>query len=548
VGAARRMTGTVVAVRVPDWSVRVAMRGADVGPQRPAAVHDGRRVLAVSAVARARGVRAGMRRRAAQEVCPDLELLVADPQAEARCFDEVAAAVEQVVARVTVVRPGLVRAPLPGPVGSRPAQVEACAAVITDAVARSTGDECVVGAAGTAFAAVVAAGPGDLVPADQTVAYLRRQPVTVLRRAVRQEDDDQAARLVELLGRLGVTTLGDLCALSASTVHARFGAVGLWAHRMASGEDDHPVGVWEPEQPLAVSAAVDPPALRSDTVTFLAAPLAERLQALLRERSLTCASVRVTAWTEDGGELTRWWKADGTAWGATTTRHVVDRVRWQLDGWLAREADGGVRAVDGPQDPPVAPVVRIEIAAEEVAAAPLQHEVLWGDDRGDEHRARRAVDRVCGMLGTASVFAAVPQGGRTPADRVRLVPWGQPTDHVRPVARPWPGSLPAPSPATVLADPVAAELLDGTGRPVTVGERLGMSADPVRVRVEPSGSPHDPTPYRDVTGWAGPWPVVERWWSAQGRRTAYLQVGLEDGTGLLLGYQRGGWCCEALYD
>jgi protein ImuB len=51
-----------------------------------------------------------------------------------------------------------------------------------------------------------------------------------------------------------------------------------------------------------------------------------------------------------------------------------------------------------------------------------------------------------------------------------------------------------------------------------------------------------------VTGWAGPWPVEERWWDAGGHRKARLQVVLEDGAAHLLTRERGAWRVEATYE
>ena len=51
-----------------------------------------------------------------------------------------------------------------------------------------------------------------------------------------------------------------------------------------------------------------------------------------------------------------------------------------------------------------------------------------------------------------------------------------------------------------------------------------------------------------VTGWAGPWPVEERWWDAGGRRKARLQVVLADGTAHLLTREGGRWRVEAAYE
>ncbi|MDR1295711.1 MAG: hypothetical protein LBK59_12315, partial [Bifidobacteriaceae bacterium] len=57
-----------------------------------------------------------------------------------------------------------------------------------------------------------------------------------------------------------------------------------------------------------------------------------------------------------------------------------------------------------------------------------------------------------------------------------------------------------------------------------------------------------------IVGWAGPWPVIERWWSPDGRRRAFIQVqvgqgrGQFAGRGLLLAVEGGRWTVEGIYD
>ncbi len=53
--------------------------------------------------------------------------------------------------------------------------------------------------------------------------------------------------------------------------------------------------------------------------------------------------------------------------------------------------------------------------------------------------------------------------------------------------------------------PWPAAVFDGEGRPVGVTERHRLTAVPCRVEVAGGRS-------RAVSGWAGPWPVTERWW------------------------------------
>jgi protein ImuB len=191
------------------------------------------------------------------------------------------------------------------------------------------------------------------------------------------------------------------------------------------------------------------------------------------------------------------------------------------------------------------------------------------------------VSRVQGLLGPAGVLTARLGGGRDPASRVRLTPWGDPADlgdqklgeklgdsrlgdsrhrgggrlggslSTRPQAQapkslggetePWPGRLPSPSPATVPVDPVPAVVADATGAPVGVDGRCAVTGEPATLSV--AGGPAV-----RVTGWAGPWPVDERWWDGAGRRRARFQMTTDDGVARLLAIQAGRWWVEATYD
>jgi protein ImuB len=141
------------------------------------------------------------------------------------------------------------------------------------------------------------------------------------------------------------------------------------------------------------------------------------------------------------------------------------------------------------------------------------------------------------------VLVPEEQGGRTPRDRALQVPWGQEPGGVRRVDLPWPGRLPDPAPATVLATPEPIGLLDAGGRPVSVTSRLYVSAPPTWAVLDGEGVA--------VDAWAGPWPIFERWWSEDGSRRAFLQVALADGRAVLVAGQAAqdpGWALEAVYD
>ncbi|MBD8077626.1 Y-family DNA polymerase [Cellulosimicrobium arenosum] len=564
------MTTRTAALWVPDWPVLAAMAVRDIPAHVPAATHDGRRVVAVSATARAHGVRRGMRRRRARECCPDLELLDVDDARDAREFEPVALAAETVVAGLEITRPGLLLLPAVG--ASRyHGSDEALARALVTRVVERTGHECQVGVADGILAAVLAARESVVVAREGSAAFLGPRPARDLVHVAARPDVVTALdALVGLLDRLGVRTLGALAALPPATVEGRFGALGAWAHRLARGEDLRPPARRRVEQDVAVQADLDPPAERVDVATFAARRLAEDLHDQLVTRSLVAGRLRITARTVEGDDLERTWRLDGPAGGLSPAR-ITDRVRWQLEGWLTtssvqaaraargrtgrRRAVGGVSPGGTAEVPGVAPLAHLALTAEEVVAAGAQQPRLWGASSGEDQRAHRALSRVQGLLGGDAVLQVATQGGRDVTDRVHLVPFGEDVVRPRDPAQPWPGSLPSPAPAVVLDPPPDAVVLDAAGRPVVVDARLAMSGDPATVRW--AGDAGDGDAGRrgagtggagTVGGWAGPWPLAERWWTTTPRRRVHLQVVLDDGRGLLLASTRGRWTVEGVYD
>ena len=159
-----------------------------------------------------------------------------------------------------------------------------------------------------------------------------------------------------------------------------------------------------------------------------------------------------------------------------------------------------------------------------------------------DERAHRALVRVQGLLGPESVFTAVLGGGRSYGDRVRLVPWGDERSPAKAPEPPWPGRLPAPAPATVLAEPAPMTVWTADGVPLTVDARLAMTGPPASVRVGRE-------PPVGVTVWAGPWPAEERWWAPEeASQLVRFQLCLADGTTLLVALQEERWTVEAIYD
>jgi protein ImuB len=517
----------------PDWPVVAAAAAEGLAAHVPAAIVYANRVVACSEVARADGVRRGLRRREAQARCPELVVLGHDPGRDARAFEPVVAAVEELAPGVEVLRPGLCVFAARGPARYFGGE-EAVAERIVDQVAHVCGVEALLGIAEGVFAATLAARRPTIVAPGRSRVFLAPLDIDVLDRP----------ELVDLMRRLGIRTLGAFAALPAREVASRFGPDGALAHRLARGLDERPVQARRPPVDLTVASTLDPPVERVDTAAFIARTLAEKLHDVLAGHGLACTRLGIEARTEHGEELSRVWRHDGVL----TAVDISDRVRWQLDGWLTGRT-GAVR--------PTAGISQLRLVPEEVVADGGLQLGLWGDVGEADERAHRVLARVQGMLGPEAVFTAVLGGGRDPVEQVRYVPWRDERAAERPDA-PWPGRLPTPAPATVLTEPLPASVLAADGVPVGVTGRYLVTAPPARVAV-------GDRPARDVLAWAGPWPVEERWWDAAGaRRRARFQVLVapapddgpagspvrlaDGGTGLLLVLSAGQWWVEAVYD
>ncbi len=535
------MTARVLAIWCMDWPA-VAAAAAEGRPSTdPIAVTLANRVVACSAAAREAGVRRGLRRREAQARCPQVHVAAADPARDARFFESVVVAVDDVVPRAEVLRPGLLVLSVRG--AARYFGTEQAAAErLVDAVA-AAGVECQVGIADELPTAVFAARAGRIIETGGDAEFLSGLSIRQLATEPSLSGEGRV-ELADLLWRLGIRTLGQFAALPRSDVASRFGGDAVVAHRFACGEPGRGPSGRELPPELDAVLHCDPPIDRVDAAAFAGRTLAAALHRSLEEAGVGCTRLAIHAVTAPGGqergdrgispgaELTRVWRCAEPL----TEDATADRVRWQLDGWLTSRQIAGQR--------PAGPVTMLRLQPVEVVSAEALQLPLWGGlGEEDRLRARRALVRVQGLLGQEAVQVPVLSGGRGPAERITLTPLG---DEVTPRGapdQPWPGRLPQPAPTVVPeGDPV--ELLDAQGDPVRVTLRGMFTSEPARL--DGPGSP-----YRgDLSWWAGPWLVDERWWdSGQSRpgRCARAQVLVAD-TALLLCYRQRRWHLEGVYE
>lgn len=512
----------VVAVWCPDWPVMAAAAAEKVSAHIPTAVVYANEILACSAVARAEGVRRGMRRRQAQATCPELVIFPHDPDRDARSFEPVVTAVEELAPGVEVLRPGLCVFAARGPSRYFGGD-EAVAELLVDQVAQRCGVEAMVGVAVGTFAACLAARVGAIIAPGCNQKFLSGLPIGVL---------DQPD-LVDLMRRLGIRTLGAFAALPAQDVLARFGPEGARLHRLAQGDQDRPLAARTPPAEIAVESHPDPPIERVDTAAFAARMLAEQLRELLAAGGLACTRLEIDAETSNGEQLTRVWRHDG----ALTTSDIADRTRWQLDGWLTGRTD---------QTRPTAGISRLRLVAEEVIDDGGLQLGLWGDIGDHEGRAYRALTRLHGILGQHALQTAVLGGGRNLRDQVRYVPWRDERTPALPAGQPWPGQPDTPSPSIVLSDSKPVIVTDYWGASVTAAELL-MTTEPCHVAMTDR-------PVRSVVSWTIPRPIdVWNRTTFMDDRRARLQVLLaatdneKESAWMLIGEQEH-WLLEAVYD
>lgn len=519
------MASRVLAIWCMDWPAVAAAAAGGLPATAPVAVTLANRVIACSSAARAAGVRRALRCREAAARCPDLHVVAADADRDARFFEGVLAAVDDLVPRAEVLRPGLVVLPVRGAARFFGSEQQASERLI-DAVA-AAGAECQVGIADQLSTAVFAARAGRIVEPGEDARFLS---VLSIRQLATEPSLSGPGRdeLADLLWRMGIRTIGQFAALSRSDVASRFGADAVTAHRFARGEPERAPSGRELPPELDAVLDCDPPIDRVDAAAFAGRSLASTLHQTLMAAGVGCTRLAIHAVTEGGEERSRVWRCAEPL----TEDATADRVRWQLDGWLTDRTA---------HDRPTAPVRRLRLQAIEVVSAGALQLPLWGGLGDDDRlRARRALVRVQGLLGPESVQVPVLSGGRGPVERITLTPLGdEPVPSADP-RQPWPGQLPEPSPTVLLDDPV--ELLDAQGNPVRVTSRGLFSADPARLAARG----------RDdrLRWWAGPWPVDERWWDpdrAMGR-TARAQVLLEGEQALLLCYRQRRWYLEGIYE
>lgn len=485
-------------------------------------VHGGL-VTSCSPEARAEGVRVGQRLRDAHTTCPTVRRVPWLPERDHRVFDRLLATLADVVPVAGVMEPGVVYLGAEGIIRYYGSE-ELAARAITDAVT-SLGDgmRVSVGYADTLFAAHQAAKqathhPTGLVSvaAGGDQKFLAPLPITAL------ADDDMA----QLCVQLGLVTLGQFAALDRGQVAERFGDRGTLLHQLASGDDPRH-DARTPIPPLSdVVWRSDDPIDSGEQLSFAVSSSATTFLSQLLDQGCVVQTVDITLVDDRGNHHKKRWSHPRYF----SALDLVHRVRWQGES-LHKEGAGDAYQWG---------IVEVWFVAQHPDSASGHEDSLWGSAHRDAS-LHHAVSSLQATLGHQHVARVTTHPGHDFSDSQHLTAWGdRPSAPDTDVLEAWAGQLPAPHPATVFTPPLPVSVIDETGQPVqTTAVGAALTSPPHAIVSE--------NRHRRVRAWAGPWPVMERWWD---KRPVVHRVQLVDDTGIgwLVKTTGDGWLVEARYD
>jgi protein ImuB len=319
-----------------------------------------------------------------------------------------------------------------------------------------------------------------VIPPGTDAAYLAPFPVTLL-----DLDDDFAATL----RGLGLTTLGQLAALDADEVEARFGPEGLAAHLLARGLDSRGPTTPRDDALPAVEVEFGGPVATAEPLLFVLKGALASLGETLHTRGLAAREITLTLQLDDGSTAAR------AVRPARPTSHpdaLFDHCRLALETWQLPEPATGLALS----------------AAVTVPASGEQGDLLaprWADPAS----LLAAFERIRGSEGTDAVAVPEARDGHLPADRGAWAPERADSQAHGP-------RMPAAPPRD--------------GKTVVAALRLRSAPAAVHVRLGRSGLAafkHEDH-WHDVIEWCGPERLAPSWWRHDATAPAGHAAGSRD--------------------
>lgn len=511
----------IALVFFPDWETNALV--IDCPPAAPAALVSARgRITHATREARVKGVQIGMRRALAEYLCEGLIVMPADPGRSARSFNVVLEALDEVSATVCMIRPGI--AWIPASAARTFGGEEAMCELILDTIAERTGSECYVGVGNGVLEAWVGALYGVIDPEEGRVENLNLAHLKPLI----STDEAEVDVTIESLASLGVRTVSDLRDLGPGHVLARFGTAGqslyriLWQGKPAVGAA--PVPDDSVEQVLHFPSPVSDLGIGLGYLLEQATSLVNRLVG--KQVAANTVDIAAVIASPDG-EVER-----VRAWAIVdfpTPRDLVDRARWQIQGWVGELARSESVGEECSQE--TFGVKTVVLTARNLVPISDLAKRLWSDQSKEGARSSATAFRLQALVGVDGVQQPRTRPGFDPVSRVVEPAWGS----VQEVAdweqwelpkkwvshatfqKQWVGGLEGESPTTVLETPIPIELFDESRQRVRLRPDATMDATPRTLVVEEGiedlqlGLNHGEEIL--LTKVRGPWPILGRWWN-----------------------------------
>lgn len=519
------MNERLIALYIPAWSAQAANLPID----EVVALCSGGRVQAVTAPARAAGIREQMRLKQARVLCPSLKEKPYSPAEAELAFQPVLEAAGKQLYAPKCWVPGLITAPLSR--SQRRAESN-LAEKLTEQLAQ-IGYAVQIGIARGTLAASLAAREQLLIADPGVMPFLSAQPLSSLGFFLRPGikisgfdfSDQYLTKMTDSLTHLGITSLGQLCALGRPALIRRFGTLGALSYDLASGEnlEDAARVKTAPTSP-ALYQFFTPPASSLTQLLLPARALVVEMFARLRASGQVCIQVQFICRCENGKVLSRSWNLGV----AVSSKDLVERIKYQLD----------TVTVGGSGSESLGAVSQIELHPLRVVDARQAMTPLWGRNADPPQELDQAARNASSLIGESGVRIPHLTSGYDPRSVIELKPWQERGAQKQP--RPRVGALSGVAPEIVFMHPKPARIIDSSGRKILPG-RDGQLKAPVKW-VQVAGRKIE------VQKIEGPWPINGQWWrqdapSRLGPRI-FLRVYGEQET-LLLVFRKSSWWLDA---
>jgi protein ImuB len=351
-------------------------------------VRGAQRVCFASGTALRRGLKPGLSVAAIRALDPNAAQLRYDEAAELQALSALGEALLPLTPGFQVDRPeGLwldaSAAPLSG------GEVSWARRVIAACRALGLAARCVVGTERFTTQALGRFGVGEAtaVLEPHGAGALGRLPLTAL------EDGWLGPAAAAPFRALGLTSLGEVAALSAGALVARFGAAGLTAARLCRGEDDSRFRPDALPEVLEESVQLDWPAEHLEPVLFALKMLSDRVCARLQGRQQAAVRLTVTVVLDGAPPL-------GVplvlARPSSQGRMLLDLTRHRLLDLTVQQ-----------------PIVALTMRVDE-AGAEAGRQLLLGEAPAGEAALEVVLARLQSALGEAAVFSARPEALHRP--------------------------------------------------------------------------------------------------------------------------------------